>query len=104
MTREVDLSFHLRSPVEGLSITPMQKNPSQLGNSRICEKSMPAFCRANIAVRDSKTRSHSDKSLKHFLSKRPIAIYLRCPSHQLHIVALPRTSWQVTGPPTTNYS
>ena len=100
----VDLSFHLRSPVEGLSIPAMQKNPPQLGNSRICGKSMPAFCPANIAFRDSKPRSHSDKSLKHFLSKRPIAIYLRCPSHQLHIVALPRTSWQVTGPPTTNYS
>ena len=100
----VDLSFHLRSPVVGLSIPAMQKNPPQLGNSRICGKSRPAFRPANIALRESKPRSHSDKSLKHFLSKRPIAIYLRCPGHQLHIVALPRTSWQVTGPPTTNYS
>ena len=65
---------------------------------------MPAFCLANIAFKNFKPRSHSDKSLNHFLSKRPIAIYLRCPSHQLHIIALPRTNWQVTGPPTTNYS
>jgi hypothetical protein len=102
ITPQVDLSFHLRSPVEGLSIPAMQKNPSQLGNSRLCGTSKPAFCPAEIAFRDAKPRTHCDKSLKHFLSKRPIAIYLRCPSHQLHIVALPRTSWQVTGPPTTS--
>jgi hypothetical protein len=100
----VDLSFHLRSPVEDLSIPAMQKNLPKLGKNRICGKTMPASCPANIAARDSKSRSHFDKSLKHLLSKCPIAIYLRCPSHQLHIVALPRTSWQVTGPPTTNHS
>jgi hypothetical protein len=89
-------------PGGGSKHSDMQKNPSQLGNSRNCGKSRPAFCPANITSRGSNPRSHADKSLKHFLSKRPIAIYLRCPSHQLHIVALPRTSWQVTGPPTTN--
>jgi hypothetical protein len=39
----LDLSFHLRSPAEGLSIPAMQKHPPQLGKSRICGQSRMAL-------------------------------------------------------------
>jgi hypothetical protein len=86
----------------GYRHTAMQKTPPKLQTNRLWGKFTLVSRPKTLAFRDCKSHSHPDKSLKHFSSRRPTAIYFQSPSHQLYVVALPRTSWEVTGPPTTS--